>query len=283
MTDKPVSAAITAIVTELDVDDSIGRYATILAEELQRNNIRVISPQRTAAACLLIACRLREQPVRVTVIADRPPFSKEQIIGEMQRLSQRLEIEVPLADPETLIETCCEELALPDVVRKRAMCLARTRDAAGATSGVSPYTYAAAVLYVVCSPTDVELSQADLASHFDISTATLRKRRDNLLEATGSKLFEIQFPNASPEAVSFVDELLAEARTTDWARNKRCLGILAGAWLYVANAAEIATSTTELATVTGVGESTIRARYEDFVEHMERTDEDPVVALAEQR
>lgn len=283
MIDKPVLEAIATIAMELDDEDSIGRYATTLAEELQQTNIRAISFQRTAAAGLLIACRLREQPVRVSVIADRTPLSKEQIRGEMRRLSRRLKIEVPFVDPEMLIETSCEQLVLPDIVREQAVRLAQIGDAAAAPSGVSPHTYATAALYVVCSPTDIELSQPDLASHFDISTLSPRKRRDTFLEVTGSKLFAIQFPNPSLESMSVVDELLAGARTADWEWKNQCLGTLAGAWLYIVNAAEIATSATELATVTGVDESTIRARYEDFVEDMECTDNDPVVTLGEQQ
>ncbi|UHQ98674.1 transcription initiation factor IIB family protein (plasmid) [Natrinema zhouii] len=269
MTDESVSAEISAIATELDFGDSIRQYATVIADELQHQETRISSSQRTAAACLLAACRLREEPVRVTVIADQTPFSKEQILSEMQRLSQALEITVPLADPEILIEKSCDELGLPEIVRERAVRLAQLGDDASVTSGVSPYTYTAAILYVVCSPTDVDLSQADIASHFDVSTATLRNRRDDILAATGSRLFEIQFPDARSEAVSLVDELLAGARTSDWAQNKRSLGILGGAWLYVANAAEINTSATELATITGVSEPTIRARYEEFVDYVD--------------
>ncbi|WP_226479369.1 transcription initiation factor IIB family protein [Natrinema amylolyticum] len=283
MTRESLTAEITAIATELEVDDSIGQYAAILADELRDRDGQVTASKRTAGACLLAACRLREEPVRVTVIADQTDVSKEQILGEMQRLSRELGVGVPLTDPETLLEKRCDELALPDHVRKRAVRLARFGDDAGVTSGVSPYTYTAAVLYVVCSPTDVDLSQADIAAHFDVSTATLRERRDDLLEATGSKLFEIQFPTAPPEAVSLVDDLLAEARTTEWARNKRSLGILGGAWLYVANAAEIRTSATELATITGVSESTIRARYEQFVEYVDTANRAPVMAPPEQR
>ncbi|WP_222913118.1 transcription initiation factor IIB family protein [Natrinema sp. SYSU A 869] len=283
MTRESVTAEITAIATELEADDSIGQYAAIIAEEVQHRDVQVTTSERTAAACLLAACRLREEPVRVTVIADQTAVSKEQILGEMQRLSRELEIGVPLADPERLIEKSCDELALPEPVRDRAVRLARIGDDVSVTSGVSPYTYTAAVLYVVCSPTDVDLSQADIAAHFDVSTATLRERRDDLLEATGSKLFEIQFPDASPEAVSLVDDLLTEARTTEWARNKRSLGILGGAWLYVANAAEIYTSATELATIIGVSDSTIRARYEQFVEYVDSANRAPVIASLEQR
>lgn len=269
MTYKSVSAEISAIATELDFGDSIRQYATVIADELQHQETRISSLQRTAAACLLAACRLREEPVRVTVIADQTPFSKEQILSEMQRLSQALEITVPLADPEILIEKSCDELGLPEIVRERAVRLAQIGDDASVTSGVSPYTYTAAILYVVCSPSDVELSQADIAAHFDVSTATLRNRRDDVLAASGSRLFEIQFPDARSEEVSLVDELLTEARTSDWAQNKRSLGILGGAWLYVANVGEINTNATELATITGVGESTIRARYEEFVDYVD--------------
>ena len=268
---EAVTDQITRIATALGLGNPVRQSAKLLAEELAQHELRIPAPQRTAAACLLIACRLRGEPVRVTVVAEQTSATKANILNEMQRLSNELDIGIPLDDPKAIIEAACRELALPATVRNRAIRLADIGAEAGVTSGVSPYTYAAAVLYIVCSPLDEDISQADIAAHLDVSTATLRNRRDDLLEATGSKLFDLQFPEAPAGAASNVDDLLHVARTADWATNKRFLGLLAGAWLYVVRTYNIQTSAADLAALTGVSESTIQDRYEQFVEHIDTT------------
>lgn len=268
---EAVTDQITRLATDLGIGNPVQQSATLLGEELARHELRIPTPQRTAAACLLIACRLRGEPVRVTVVAEQTSATKTNILNEMQRLSNELDIGIPLDDPKTIIEAACRELALPVAVRDRAIRLADIGAEAGVTSGVSPYTYAAAVLYIVCSPLDEDLPQTEIAAHLDVSTATLRNRRDDLLEATGSQLFDLQFPDAPAVAASDVDDLLHVARTADWATNKRFLGLLAGAWLYAARTYDIPTSAPDLATLTGVSESTIQDRYEQFVEHIDTT------------
>jgi len=266
-----VTEQVTRITDGLDLDEPVQQSATVLIEELANHEIRVLSPSRTAAACLLIACRLRGDPVRVTVLADETSATKAEILNEKQRLSNELDIAIPLNDPNTIIAATCRELGLSETVRERATRLAEMGEKAGVTSGVSPYTYAAAILYIVCSPLETQVSQAEIAAHLDVSTATLRNRRDDLLEATGSDLFELQFPDAPAEAVSLVDDLLYRARTADWATNKRFLGLLGGAWLYAARTYDIQTSAAALAALTGVSESTIQERYDQFVDHIDTT------------
>lgn len=275
----PAFEAITdqmeTIATELDLDKPTKQSATVLVKELNQHDICVTSPHRTAAACLLFACRLRENPVRVTVLATQTSATKAMILNEMKRLSTELDIRIPLDNPKAIIEKTCRELALPVTVEERAKRLADLGNDADVTSGVSPYTYAAAVIYIVCSPRDVEISQTDIAVHLDVATATLRNRRDDLLEATGSQLFKIQFSNAPAEAVTLVDDLLGEARTADWATNKRFLGIFGGAWLYAARTHDIQTTAADLAALTGISESTIHARYKQFVDHVDTTPTTP--------
>lgn len=266
---------IAAIQEATGVDDATHRYATSIAEALPAGEIRIRRPDRTAAACLLMACRLRERPIRVTVLAGETPVSKAAILDELQRLSNELEITVPLEDPTTIIEEHCRELELSDAVEARANRLAELGGDAGVTSGVSPYTFAAAALYIACSIRDVDLSQADLASQLDVSTATLRERRDDLLEATGGHLFELQFPDAPDDAVGLVNSLLREARDAEWAANKRFLGLVAGAWLYAARRHGLEPTVADLASLTGIGEATIRARYEQYVDHRESADTPP--------
>lgn len=260
---------IPAIQEAAGIDDATRRSAMSIAGELSAQEFAIRSSTRTAAACLPAACRLRETPVRVTVLAAETSVPKAKILDELQRLSAELKITIPLEDPTTIIEETCGELQLPDAVEARAKRLATLGEDAGVTSGVSPYTFAAAVLYIACSVSDTDRSQADLAAELDVSTATLRERRDDLLEATGGRLFEIQFPDAPADASALVESLLRHARDAEWAANKRFLGLVAGAWLYAARQYDLEPTVADLASLTGVGESTIRARYEQYVKHCE--------------
>ncbi|ELY93733.1 transcription initiation factor IIB family protein [Natrialba taiwanensis] len=255
---------LTSIQQSLTLDENIQQYAELLISEVTTQELQIRSPARTAAACFLIACRLRETPVRVTRIADASDATKSEILNEKKRISDTLELGIPNDDPTVILEEACEDLSLSDDIQTRAQQIADLGAEAGVISGVSPYTYAAAVLYITSSAADTDLSQTDIADKFDVSTATLRDRRDDLLDTTGSHLFKLQYPTAPPEAISLVDDLLHHAQTAKWAQGKRHMGILAGAWLYTANKYQIETSVSELAALTGVSESTIRARSKDF-------------------
>lgn len=256
---------LTSIQEALNRDENVQQYGELLVSELTAQELHIRFPARTAAACYLIACRLQSIPIRVTRIAAASAVTKSTILNEKKRISDTLELGIPNDDPTVILEEACKDLSLSDDIQARAQQIADLGVKAGVISGVSPYTYAAAVLYITSSAANTDLSQADIADQFDVSTATLRDRRDDLLDATGSHLFELQYPTAPPEAISLVDDLLHHAQTAKWAQGKRHMGILAGAWLYAANKYQIETNVSELATLTGVSESTIRARYEDFV------------------
>ncbi|WP_370457984.1 hypothetical protein [Haloarcula sp. JP-Z28] len=50
------------------------------------------------------------------------------------------------------------------------------------------------------------------------------------------------------------------------------MGVLAGAWLYAVNRHHVDANVAELADITGVSKSTIRARYQDLIEHLGTAD-----------
>jgi len=251
---------------------NIQQYGELLVSELTARELQIRFPARIAAACHLNACRLQEIPIRVTRFADIFAATKSEILTEMQRVSDALDLGIPNDDPTVILEEACEDLSLSADIQARAQQIAQLGVEAKVTSGVSPYSYAAAVLYFVSSAAEPDLSQADIAEQFGVSTASLRERRDDLLEATGSHLFELQYPASPPEATWLVDDLLSDARTAQWATGKRHMGVLAGAWLYAVNRYHVDSNVAELADITGVSKSTIRARYRDFIEHVGNAD-----------
>lgn len=270
--EDPVLENLASIQQVLDLEANIQQYGELLVTELTAQELHIRFPARTAAACYLIACRLQSVPVRVTKIADASAATKSEILNEMQRISDVLDLGIPNDDPAVILEEACEDLSISTNIQARAQQIAQLGVEAGVTSGVSPYSYAAAVLYVASSPAEPDLSQADIAEQFGVSTASLRERRDDLLEATGSHLFELQYPTAPPEATWLVDNLLSYARTAQWAKGKRHMGVLAGAWLYAVNRHHVDANVAELAYITGVSKSTIRARYRDLIEHVGTAD-----------
>jgi len=263
---------LASIQQALDLEANIQQYGELFVSELTAQELHIRFPARTAAACYLIACRLQSIPVRVTRIADASAATKSEILNEMQRVSDALDLGIPNDDPTVILEEACEDLSLSADIQARAQQIAQLGVEAKVTSGVSPYSYAAAVLYFVSSAAEPDLSQADIAEQFGVSTASLRERRDDLLEATGSHLFELQYPASPPEATWLVDDLLSDARTAQWATGKRHMGVLAGAWLYAVNRHYVDANVAELANITGVSKSTIRARYRDLIEHVGAAD-----------
>jgi transcription initiation factor TFIIB len=247
-----------------DLEANIQQYGELFVSELTAQELHIRFPARTAAACYLIACRLQSIPVRVTRIADASAATKSEILNEMQRISDVLDLGIPNDDPAVILEEACEDLSISTNIQARAQQIAQLGVEAGVTSGVSPYSYAAAVLYVASSPAEPDLSQADIAEQFGVSTASLRERRDDLLEATGSHRFELQYPTAPPEATWLVDDLLSDVRTSQWPKGKRHMGVLAGVLSYAVNRHYVDANVAELADITGVSKSTIRARYRDY-------------------
>jgi len=270
---EAVLEELTTIQQTLDPDENLRQDGEVLVSELTSQQFQIRSPDRTAAACYLVACRLREVPIRVTRIADASTATKAEILDEMRRIANALALGIPNDDPTVILEKACRDLGLSTDVEAHAQQVVKLGAEAGVSSGVSPYTYAAAALYVASSAAGTDLSQADVAEQFDVSTATLRDRRDDLLEAIGSDLFELQFPTAPPEAVSLVDDLLHHAQTAHWTTGKRHMGVLAGAWLYATEKHQIEASVSELSTITDVSDSTVRARYEAFVDDIGTPDD----------
>jgi len=64
-------------------NENIQQYGKLLVSELTSHDLQICFPARTAAACYLIACRLRGIPIRVTKIADASAATTAEIFNEM--------------------------------------------------------------------------------------------------------------------------------------------------------------------------------------------------------
>jgi len=88
---------------------NIQQYGELLVSELTARELQIRFPARIAAACHLNACRLQEIPIRVTRFADIFAATKSEILTEMQRVSDALDLGIPNDDPTVTVEEACEE------------------------------------------------------------------------------------------------------------------------------------------------------------------------------
>ncbi|WP_205254248.1 cyclin family protein [Haloarcula sp. JP-Z28] len=116
MTTKSEGAVLenlASIQQALNLEANIQQYGELLVSELTTRELQIRLPARTAAACYLIACRLQEIPIRVARISDTSTATKSEILNEMQRVSDALDLEIPNDDPTVILEEACEDFRSP--------------------------------------------------------------------------------------------------------------------------------------------------------------------------
>ncbi|MFP8958293.1 transcription initiation factor IIB family protein [Natrialbaceae archaeon A-CW3] len=88
---------------------------------------------------------------------------------------------IPIVAPQWVL-AFGTALEIPNAVRQRAHQLSRIAMDTQMSSGANPRGVAAACLYLASTEFGLSLSQTEIAAVADVSTATLRSRRDDLLE-----------------------------------------------------------------------------------------------------
>jgi transcription initiation factor TFIIB len=174
---------IARLVAALELTRDTTEFAATLFREAQAEDLLIgRSLEAFAAGSVLAVCRCRSLPFSASEIASVARCDEQALLNAYRVLNVEFGLETSIQRPQELLPKLAGELEVSQGVRRRARDLADLAVEEGLANGRHPAGLAAATFYLAGQEQNISITQADLANKADISTATLRKRRDELLE-----------------------------------------------------------------------------------------------------
>ena len=172
---------IQRIASALDLSYSVREQSCVLFRSAQNEDLLVgRSIEAMAAASVYGACRCSGLPRSFAAASDRARVKRSRVKNAYATLNTELELPTQPVTPSEFVPRLASELDVSDAVKRRARELAATAEDAGITTGVQPSGFAAACLYKAEMEHNQWLTQSDVATVANTSTATLRTHRDSL-------------------------------------------------------------------------------------------------------
>lgn len=150
------------------------------------NLIRGRSIEAIATAAVYVACRRRERPHTLDELARVAQCSPEALRNAYGVLNRELDLAVRPRTPATFVPKVAADLDIDEPVIRAARRLATSVSERGITGGSHPAGVAAGCLAVVSAARNVDIAQCDLADAADVSTATVRGKRNSIRAACES-------------------------------------------------------------------------------------------------
>lgn len=167
----------------LGLSEEVRDQASMLFRRAQRAGLCVgRSLEAIAAASVYATCRCNGFARSLEEIVETARCESSAVVNAYKTVNVELDLQtLPIVAPQW-IPTFATTLDIPDEVRRRALELSRIAMDTKMCNGANPRGVAAACLYLASTESGFGLSQTEIAAVADISTATLRSRRDELLE-----------------------------------------------------------------------------------------------------
>lgn len=178
---------IRGLANHIEMEDPLLKLAEEIFKQGLEAGVPVDSWSRYSAACLLTAAKLRNLPIEDERFADGARNTKKSLIKKVQLISKRTGIEVAPREPEPFIKKYLDELDLDPEVRERAFEIAEEAKEEILGSGISPTSYAAAVIYISDLERGGDLTQSDVAKVSGKSEVTIRNRYQDIVEVVEAK------------------------------------------------------------------------------------------------
>lgn len=277
------TAEIERMGVELNLDVSTRQFALTMFERIVEAEIRYTSMNRIATVCLYITCRLQDQPVTLSGIAEVSRVGQKEIHTVSSRVSNELGLGIGLTDPDVLLESYCEELPLGADDTEQVFEVSEAAKAANEHINTVPSTFAASVLYAASEVFDFGINQKEIAAIGDTSTVTIRKNYRSIVEAVVEYSGDTNVPpSAYPvrsveEAFNRLEEAFPD-RDADIEQARSVLethdsllesgknegAITAAAFRIVVDGQPDAPSTKEVTDIVGVSTQTVHNRMTDI-------------------
>jgi len=172
---------IARLVAAVDCPRSVRESASALYRRAQGENlIRGRSIEGVAAAAVYAACRQDGLVVSPTDLAAVSSCTAREVRRTYGVLNTELGLATPIVDAAGFLPRIAADCDIPAGIQHRARELVEDAREAGYVNGRSQAGVAAGCLYVASIESGRGVTQAHLADAADVSTATLRKRVDEI-------------------------------------------------------------------------------------------------------
>lgn len=176
---------IERIASALGLPDSVAETAATTYRRAQTEGfLHGRSIEATAAACVYAAARFQRLPRQLDEVAEQAQADEEDIGRTYRRLSEKLELAVPITYPTDLLPSIASELELEPPVQERAVELIRATPEEDVV-GKNPSSVAAAAVYRAGKQLDHRVTQSEVAEAAGVTEVTVRARLKDLAEETG--------------------------------------------------------------------------------------------------
>lgn len=171
---------IERVTGALDLPDTVAETAATMYRKAQSQGfLHGRSIEATAAACVYASARFQQLPRPLDTVADVAQTEKEDLARTYRRLSEKLELAVPITYPADLLPSFASKLDLPGPVLEQAHRLIEATDEASIV-GKNPASVAAAALYRAGQQLGYEVTQKSIAAAAGVTEVTVRARLKDL-------------------------------------------------------------------------------------------------------
>jgi transcription initiation factor TFIIB len=169
------------LTSSLDLSDTLRDQACQLFRSAQNEELlQGRSIESIAAASVYGVCRCNRQPLAIEDVVTVARDSRSHILSAYNALNQNLGLPVPPMHAKAYIPRLTSELDLSNDVQHRATEIATQAKDRVHSHGCNPIGIAAACIYLATQEKDSTINQPTIAKAANVSTVTLRNRRNEL-------------------------------------------------------------------------------------------------------
>ncbi len=149
-------------------------------EAFKRKLLRGRSINGMVAACIYLACRVKEIPRTLQEILDETSVNAKDVRRCYNTLIRELNVKTPTTDPVSLIPRYIVELNLDSEIEKLTINILTKYISNYSTSGKDPKGLCAGAIYLACKIKDKNYTQKQIADSIGVTEVTLRSRYKEL-------------------------------------------------------------------------------------------------------
>jgi len=151
-------------------------------EAFRRKLLRGRSINGMVAACIYLACRVKEIPRTLQEILDETSVNAKDVRRCYNTLIRELNIKTPTTDPVSLVPRYIVELNLDSEIEKLTINILTKYISNFSTSGKDPKGLCAGAIYLACKIKDKNYTQKQIADSIGVTEVTLRSRTKEFKE-----------------------------------------------------------------------------------------------------
>jgi transcription initiation factor TFIIB len=161
-------------------DATVEKCAYIYRKAQEIGLVRGRTIPGIVSSAVYIACRELQIPKTLREIAVAGNIRRRVLSRTYRILTSELDIKIPIIDPVKCIVKVANKASLNEKTKRQAIDVMNNITKREISAGKNPMGLAAAVLYISCLNTGVNIHQADIAYAAGISEVTLRNRIKDL-------------------------------------------------------------------------------------------------------